>query len=43
MTNNGIEEVAVWELYRKCPVKCGLHGTCCYFDKDNGKEIISWR
>jgi hypothetical protein len=40
-TENGIEEVEVWELYRKRPVKCGLHGFCHYFRKDNGQEVFT--
>jgi hypothetical protein len=35
--------VEVWELYRKRPVKYGLHGHCCYFSKLNLREISSWR
>jgi hypothetical protein len=42
-TGNSIEEVEVWELYRKRPVKCGLHGHCSYFSKSDGREISSWR
>jgi hypothetical protein len=44
LTTKGIESnVPVWELYRKRPVKCGLHGFCCFFRKDNGNEVHTWR
>jgi hypothetical protein len=44
LTTEGINKgVEVWELYRKRPVKCGLHGYCCYFAKADGREISSWR
>jgi len=36
-----IEEVEAWDLYRKRPVKGGLHGHCAYFRKDNGKAVHS--
>jgi hypothetical protein len=39
LTDEGIVEVEVWELYRKRPVEGGLHGHCAYFSKDNGQEI----
>jgi hypothetical protein len=39
ITEAGMEEVELWELYRKQPVKCGLHGHCAYFRKDNGCEV----
>jgi hypothetical protein len=38
--NKGVE---VWELYRKRPVKHGLHGHCAYFAKADFREIGSWR
>jgi hypothetical protein len=41
ITENGIEEVAVWGLYRRRPVKCGVHGFCRYFRKDNGQEVFT--
>jgi len=41
MTDNGIEDVEVWELHRKRPVKGGLHGHCAYFRKDNGKQVFN--
>jgi hypothetical protein len=41
VTENGIEEAEVWELYRKRPVQGGLHGICAYFRKDNGMEIFT--
>jgi hypothetical protein len=41
ITTNGIEEVEVWELYRKRPVH-GLHGFAAFFRKDNGKQLTSW-
>jgi hypothetical protein len=41
ITRKGIEEMAVWELYRKRPVKCGLHGHCRYFSKNTGREIFT--
>ena len=34
-----IEEVEVWELYRRRPVKSGLHGHCCFFRKSDGCEV----
>jgi hypothetical protein len=44
LTTQGITKgVGVWELYRKRPVKCGLHGHCSYFSKSDGREISSWR
>jgi hypothetical protein len=43
LTEAGVEEVEVWELYRKRPVKSGVHGFCRYFRKDNGQEVFSWR
>jgi hypothetical protein len=44
LTTEGINKgVEVWELYRKRPVKCGLHGHCSYFSKSDGREISSWR
>jgi hypothetical protein len=44
LTTEGINKgVEVWELYRKRPVKCGLHGHCCYFSKADGREISNWR
>jgi hypothetical protein len=43
ITACGIETVDVWELYRKHPVKSGLHGHCGYFSKSNFREIGSWR
>jgi hypothetical protein len=43
ITSNGVETVAVWELYRKRPVKNGLHGFCSLFRKDNGHELATWR
>jgi hypothetical protein len=43
LSTKGIETgVEVWELYRKRPVKGGLHGHCCYFRKDNGGEVSSY-
>jgi hypothetical protein len=41
ITVNGIEEVDVWELYRKRPVKGGVHGFFRYFRKDNGQEVFT--
>jgi hypothetical protein len=41
ITENGVEEVGVWALYRKRPVKCGLHGFCRYFGKIDGQEIFT--
>jgi len=41
MTDNGIEEVEVWDLYRRHPVNGGLHGHCAYFRKDNGKQVFN--
>jgi hypothetical protein len=44
LTTKGIERnVPVWELYRKRPVKCGLHGFCRLFRKDSGNEVHTWR
>jgi hypothetical protein len=43
VSGKGIEEIEVWELYRKRPVVCGLHGFVRYFRKDNGKEVFSGR
>jgi hypothetical protein len=43
LTAKGINKgVEVWELYRKRPVKGGLHGFCRYFSKDNGREILTY-
>jgi hypothetical protein len=40
VSTSGIEyNVGLWELYRKRPVKYGLHGHCFYFRKDNGQEV----
>jgi hypothetical protein len=41
ITANGIEEAEVWELYRKRPVKNGLHGHCRYFNKKEGREVFT--
>jgi hypothetical protein len=41
LTRNGVEEVAVWQLYRKRPVKSNAHGHCRYFSKENGQEIFT--
>jgi hypothetical protein len=41
ITANGIEEVEVWELYRKRPVKNGLHGHCRYFSKKEVREVFT--
>jgi hypothetical protein len=41
ITGNGVEEEEVWELYRKRPVKNGLHGHCRYFSKKEGQEIFT--
>jgi hypothetical protein len=41
VTEKGIEDVGVWELYRKRPVNGGLHGFCRYFRKDTGSEIFT--
>jgi hypothetical protein len=41
ITANGIEEVEVWELYRKRPVRNGLHGHCRYFSKKEGQEVFT--
>jgi hypothetical protein len=41
VTESGVEEVAVWELYRKRPVMGGLHGFCRYFSKDKGDEMFT--
>jgi hypothetical protein len=41
LTENGVEEAAVWDLYRKRPVLGGLHGHCRYFSKDTGSEIFT--
>jgi hypothetical protein len=44
LTTEGINKgVEVWELYRKRPVKCGLHGYCSYFSKADFREIGTWR
>jgi hypothetical protein len=43
VTGDGISGVEVWELFRKRPIKGGLHGFCRYFRKDNGKEVFNWR
>jgi hypothetical protein len=42
VTVNGVESVEVWELYRKRPVECGLHGFCRYFSKDKGSEVFTY-
>jgi hypothetical protein len=42
LTDNGVEEVAVWELYRRRPVN-GLHGFAAFFRKDNGKKLSNWK
>jgi hypothetical protein len=41
ITSSGVAEVEVWELYRKRPVKGGLHGFCRYFSKDKGDEMFN--
>jgi hypothetical protein len=41
LTEKGIEKAEVWELYRRRPVKGGLHGVFAYFRKDNGREIFT--
>jgi hypothetical protein len=41
-TENGVEDVEVWELYRKRPVHGGLHGFCRHFSKKDGEEITDW-
>jgi hypothetical protein len=41
MTESGTEEVEVWELHRKRPVKGGLRGFCRYFSKDKGDEMFT--
>jgi hypothetical protein len=43
INENGIGEVEVWDLYRKRPVQCGLHGHCRYFSKSTGSEIFTHR
>jgi hypothetical protein len=40
MTDKGILEVEVWDLYRKRPVNGGQHGHCRSFRKDNGQEVL---
>jgi hypothetical protein len=42
LAENGMEEVEVWRLYRRRPVKCGLHGFCRYFRKDSGSEVFTY-
>jgi hypothetical protein len=42
MTDNGIVEIEVWDLYRKKPVH-GMHGHLAYFRKDNGQEVFGRR
>jgi hypothetical protein len=42
VTGNGVEDVEVWELYRKRPVCGGRHGFAVLFRKDNGKELTNW-
>ena len=41
MTDNGVEEVEVWDLYRRRPVNGGMYGHCACFRKDNGQEVFS--
>jgi hypothetical protein len=41
LTENGVAEVEVWALYRKRPVKNGLHGHCRYFNKKEGQEVFT--
>jgi hypothetical protein len=41
VSENGVEEVEVWDLCRKRPVSCGLHGFCRSFRKDNGQEVFA--
>jgi hypothetical protein len=38
-TENGVEEVEVWALYRRRPVNGGLHGLCSYFTKEEGRRL----
>jgi hypothetical protein len=40
LTDNGVEAVEVWALYRRRPVN-GLHGIFAYFRKDNGREVFT--
>jgi hypothetical protein len=42
ITAGGIEMVGVWELYRKHPVKSGMHGHCAYFRKIDAQEVGTW-
>jgi hypothetical protein len=42
ITKSGIQDVEVWELYRKQPVNGGVHGFCRYFSKEDGQEVSSW-
>jgi len=39
---NNVENVDVWELLRKEPVKGVPSGHCAYFRKDNGAEILEY-
>jgi hypothetical protein len=41
LTEKGVENAEVWELYRKRPVKNGLHGRCRYFSKSTGRQIFT--
>jgi hypothetical protein len=41
LTDDGIVEVEVWDLYRKKPVNGGMHGHCQSFRKDNGQEVLA--
>ena len=37
--SNTVNDIDVWELYRKTPVKCGLR-TSSYFRKDNFEQVF---
>ena len=41
LINGRIEEVAVWKLYRKKPVKNGLYGHCVFFRKDTYQIVFN--
>jgi len=38
-TEGGIEDLEVWDLYRRRPVNGGLHGHLAYFTKDTGQQV----
>jgi hypothetical protein len=44
LTDKGVAEVEVWDLYRKRPNpgKCSLTGHCRYFAKSDGREVFTY-